>query len=453
MTHRFATGLLRRALLALATASALLCSGISGEVHAQQPAQEPAPPLPLPSLPSADGELRAPLSTLGGALLGGRLGSASSPGSPPSNGRPRPGGVLDPGAAGPGVGAARDEDFLGGALDPRTGWPLVFLDHFQPRQERVANVWVVQTRDCPQELGSDPWPRIKTLQFDAQGNLVERDPGALFAQSVGRPILIQTHGNMVTPDAAVGEILWTHSWLERNGALSPDSVVIEFDWPSQRVRKSNTLDVNEKARRAAVAGYHLARFVQAFPTGSRICLMGQSYGGRVVPAALHLLGGGALDSQCHDPPVRLARCRTDLELNAILVEAAADHDWLNPDERFERALVSCRSLLNIYNRKDEALRYYPFLRRSGRHRALGRIGMTNADFAKLGPLAARYQERDTHEILGGEHTLLDAVANRQIARWMAPYLWSPDPGPTPSYPDIVRERPSGSFWNRANTPR
>ncbi len=47
-------------------------------------------------------------------------------------------------------------------------------------------------------------------------------------------MLIQTHGNMVTPDEAVGEILWSHTWLERNGALSPGSVVVEFDWPSQR---------------------------------------------------------------------------------------------------------------------------------------------------------------------------------------------------------------------------
>ncbi len=93
------------------------------------------------------------------------------------------------------------------------------------------------------------------------------------------------------------------------------------------------------------------------------------------------------------------------------------------------------------------------MRRSGRQRALGRIGMTNADFEKLGPLAARYQERDVHELLGGEHSLLDAVANRQVARWMAPYLWTPDPGPSPNYPELFKERPSGSFWNRLNTRR
>jgi hypothetical protein len=38
-----------------------------------------------------------------------------------------------------------------------------------------------------------------------------------------------------------------------------------------------------------------------------------------------------------------------------------------------------------------------------------------------------------HELLGEEHTLLDAVSNPQIVRWIAPYLWAPDPGPSPTF--------------------
>src|SRR5262249_47991077 len=71
---------------------------------------------------------------------------------------------------------------------------------------------------------------------------------------------------------------------------------------------------------------------------------------------------------------------------------------------------------------------------SGHHRALGRVGLSNRDFARLGPLAARYAEHDVHDILGREHSLLDAVASPEIARRMAPYLWAPDPGPSPPLP-------------------
>jgi hypothetical protein len=154
----------------------------------------------------------------------------------------------------------------------------------------------------------------------------------------------------------------------------------------------------------------------------------------VVPAAFHLLGGGDLNSQDHDARVRLAAVRPDLHLRAIVVEGASDHFWLDPDARFGRALHACEGLLNLYNRRDEGLIYYPFLVRGGHHKALGRVGLNQRDLNQLGRVAARYTEYDTQNELGREHTLLDTVANRKIACLMAPYLWSPDPGPSSPQP-------------------
>jgi hypothetical protein len=346
-----------------------------------------------------------------------------------------PGSPLDPGASGPGIGSTRNDVFLGGALDPRTGWPFVLRDHFAPRPDRVERFWIVQTRDCPQRMGSDPRPALKVLHFDDRGELVARDPREMLAQTVGRPVFIQVQGSLTTPDIALGGLMWSHAWLRENRALPPDAVVIAFDWPSQRVYQNDVRDINEKGRRAYIAGYHLARFLLDFPPESRVCILGQSYGGRVVPSALHLLGGGSLDSQDHDPRVRLPGLRPDLNVRAIILEAASDHCWLDPDQRFDRALHGCEALLNIFNRRDEALVHYPLLRRSGHHRAIGRVGLTQGDLDRLGPLAARDEDHDVHDLLGREHTLLDAVANPQIARWMAPYLYAPDPGPAPPRPE------------------
>jgi hypothetical protein len=356
-------------------------------------------------------------------------GDLAPPGFPPARGRPEPGSIFDPGASGPGI-SQGEENFLDGALDPRTGWPFVLLDHFAPRPDRVERFWIVSTRDCPQAMGTDPWPCLKVRRFDAQGELVEVDPSVLLAQTPGRTVLIQVQGSLTTPDVALGGLLWTRSWLERNRALPPDSVVIAFDWPSQRVYRNDIRDINEKGRLAYVAAYHLARFVQGFPPGSRIGLLGQSYGGRVVTSALHLLGGGVLDSQSHDPEVGLPTSRAELHIRAIILAAASDRTWLDPGARLDRALYGCEALLNLYNRKDVALHLYPLLIRSNHHRALGRVGLSNRDLARLGPLVARYSEHDVHDILGDEHTLLDAVANPEIARRMAPYLWAPDPGPS-----------------------
>ena len=48
---------------------------------------------------------------------------------------------------------------------------------------------------------------------------------------------------------------------------------------------------------------------------------------------------------------------------------------------------------------------------------------------------------------------LDSVANRQISRWMAPYLWAPDPGyssPRPECPPIEEQRRPSLFGNMSN---
>lgn len=393
-----------------------------------------------PPAPPAPGLVAVPPGPMGGFRQGGGPGPAP-PGAPARGGRPRPGSILDPGASGPGISRSGTETFLDGALDPRTGWPFVFLDHFAPRPERVANLWIVQTRSSPQVMGTEPWPGLRVLHFDPQGDLIEVPAAALMAQAAGRPILIIVQGSLTTPDIALGGLLWTHSWLQSDGAILPETVLIAFDWPSQRVDPHDSHDIEEKARRAYVAGYHLARFVQSFPPGSRICLLGQSFGGRVVPTALHLLGGGAVNSQDRDPPVGLPEGRPDLQVRGVILGAASDHDWLVPGRRLDRALLGCEALLNLYNSRDEALRLYHLLIRSGHHRPLGRIGLTGRDLERLGPLAARYEEHDIDTLLGVEHTLLDAVANRQIARWIAPYVWAPDPGPLPARDD---SRPVGS---------
>ena len=441
--------IIRRVARMAPIAAVLLASALSASARQAPPPEQPPASLPTPTPPAMNApattaqpsaaipppNTAAPPSVLPGNHSSGPDGAdgppIAPPGRPPGGGRPRPGSPFDPGAAGPGINQSGEEPFLGGALDPRSGWPFVLLDHFQPRPERLERFWVVETRACPQEMGTDPWPCLKVKHFNASGELVERDPNELLAQVAGRTTLVQVQGSLTTPDIALGGLLWTKAWLTYNGAFTPDMVIVAFDWPSQRVYRNDMRDINEKGRRAYVAAYHLARFLQAFPPASRICLLGQSYGGRVVPSALHLLGGGALNSQDRDAPVSLPCLRPDLQLRAVVIAGASDHDWLDPGDRLDHALVAAEAFLNLYNRRDEALRLYPFLIRSDHHRALGKIGLTNRDFDALGPLAARYAELDVHDLLKQEHSLLDAVANPEIAQRIAPYLWNFNPLPPP----------------------
>ncbi len=132
--------------------------------------------------------------------------------------------------------------------------------------------------------------------FDDQAQLVERGPTELLAQAASRPVLVQVQGNLTTPDTAIGGLLWTHTWLDLNGAL---------------------------------------------------------------------------------------------------------------------------------NGRDKILLWYPLLFTGDRHPALGRVGLLQRDVKRLGAMAAVYDEHNIQDLLGREHTLLNAVTHPQIARWIAPYAWAP----------------------------
>jgi hypothetical protein len=356
----------------------------------------------------------------------------------------QPGSPFNPGASGPGSVSRNDRvAFLGGTFDPRSGWPVVILDHFKPDPERMRAFWTVNTYDCPQELDPSGFARVRYRKFQPDGSVRDFAISDLQAQAASaRTVFIQVHGNLTYADANLGAGLWTHTWMQLNGGIPEDAVFVAFAWPSWRTYNLDFRDVEEKARRSYVAGLYLAQLVQSLPPGTNVCLFGQSYGGRVVLAALELLGGGAIDTQSGDAPVCLTSSRPDLHVRAIILSAAVDNDWIAPGKRFGRALFGCEALLNLYNPRDQALVLYPLLLRSGHRPALGRTGLPQRAFDRLGPMAARYAEHDVTRYLGRDHTLLDATASPDIARWMAPYAWAPGPdGLAPSL--TAQPRPRG----------
>jgi hypothetical protein len=273
-------------------------------------------------------------------------------------------------------------------------------------------------------MGSDPWPGSAVLHFDDRGRLAPADPNVLLAQAAGRPVLVVVAGNLVAGDLAVNGGLWAQALLTHHGALPPDALVVVFDWPSHPVRLDPIRDLDEKQRRGYVAGYHLARLAPGVPARRPVCLLGHSEGGRIIASALHLLGGGGLDSQSHDPEVRLPGGRPGLRLRAVVLAGADDHDWLCPGERFDRALPACEAFLNLYNPQDLVLLPYPLQRRTGHRRALGRVGMLSGDIERLGPLAGRYAERDMQAMLGHRHTMVIPLSTRR-----SPAGSPPTPGP------------------------
>lgn len=344
--------------------------------------------------------------------------------------RYQPGSPFDPGASGPGVVSRSDrQPFLGGTFDPRSGWTVVILDHLKPNNARLGVFQMVNTYSCEQRLGLDTVKDLKLRVFSPAASVTDGNLADFQRLVAGRPVFIQIHGSLTYADTAVGGGWWSHTWLGINGALPEDAVFITFNWPSWRIYDWDIKDINEKGRRAFIAGLHLAQFLQTFPPDSRICLLGQSFGGRVAATAMHLLGGGAIQSEPGDTPIALPQVRPDLHIRCILLGAAIDRDWLCPGERLGRALCACEGLLNLYNTRDQALVLYRFLKSSGRKPALGRVGLSPADRERFGVHVSKYVEMDVMPILGRAHSLLDATSDAKVAKWIAPYAWGPGPPP------------------------
>jgi Alpha/beta hydrolase of unknown function (DUF900) len=276
-------------------------------------------------------------------------------------------------------------------------------------------------------MGSDPWDTITIGRLDELGDpLHGTDPEALLTRMTGRPTVFFIHGNNYTFREVVKEAVKIRAVLEANGGLSPETLFVVFDWPSERVRSDLVDDLNEKARRSRVASYHFARFLQTTPAGSRICLMGQSDGGRIVLTTLHLLSGARLAGFWREPEVQLSAGRSDLRVRAVVLEAAAGHHWLNPGQRLDQALPTCEALLNLRNCGDYALAGYIFGVYTGLRPALGQVGFLSSDLKQLGALSARVKQINLYPTVGFSHTdFPQALAVPGVAGRIARYTsWS-----------------------------
>lgn len=286
-----------------------------------------------------------------------------------------------------------------------------------------VETWEIDTRACEQVMGTSPWPAMVVSQYDdASRSLIRADPNALLARMGGRPVVILIHGNNYDDNESILEAIQVRDQLAALGGLPEGSLFVSFDWPSERSLRSLVRDLNEKARRARIAAYHLARFLQLAPSGATICLMGHSDGARAALTALHLLSGLELRPFLREIGAQLDSGRTDLRFRCVALEAAAAHHWLDPGQRLEGTLPNCEALLNLRNRGDYALSVYVYGSFTGLKRPIGLVGLTGRDRRRLGPLVDRVEDINHHSLSGRSHTLFTRLLDYpEVAPRVAAY--------------------------------
>lgn len=285
------------------------------------------------------------------------------------------------------------------------------------------NYWVVSSRCCPQKSKCCcPCCEFDVYHSAEEGQVTEQSMESLL-QSLdpNAPICIMVHGSFVQWDSVLLDSYNTYLWL-RNAAPHLPLNVIFFTWPSDDTRtKILPIDVNILGKRAEFNGHYLARLIAQLPPYHQISLLGHSHGARVVSSTMHLIGGGSIQGfTLQECGIHICcRCR---HFRIVFAAAAINHNWLNPGQRYGCGLNCTDCLVNLRNKKDRILLFYPVLAPVSR-RALARTGFTYLDRRALGDDVNRVHDIDVSKCVGGGHMFPNYYSHPQIAETIVPAIY------------------------------
>ena len=283
----------------------------------------------------------------------------------------------------------------------------------------APNYWIVSSRCSVQHVRErciGPWG-LDVYHRTPDGQLSRSSLQALQQQLVpGIPVCIFSHGSFVEWESQCRE---AHSLYVRLRACSNAPLqMIFFTWPSDGpYTYVLPVDVVVRGKQADFNGFHMSYLISHVPESCPVALIGHSHGARVVLSSMQLAAGGSIDG--HVYPYSMG---TNRRYRVVLAAGALDHDWLNPGQRYDRALLRVECLLNLQNRHDLPLSVYPIHRPFAR-RAIARSGFTQRDVMKLGPSAAKIREYDVTDVIGHRHLWPYYYQQPSVVGAIVPYVY------------------------------
>ena len=290
-----------------------------------------------------------------------------------------------------------------------------------------VNFWIISSRSCPLGTKVMQGASFDYLRYDREGTPSWGDEKQFHKSLVeGAPICVSVHGSFVDWGDVATDGLLTARWLRNAEPGRPLNVVV-FSWKSTGPFTVATapllfsalpqIDAELLGRRSAFIGLYLGRLIADLPTRHPVTLFGHSHGCRTVSSALHVLGGGQVQGYVlADRPKHTRRIR------AIFAAAAMDHHWLNPDQRYGRAIDVAEMVVNLRNHRDTVLKIYP-LRHPLSNKALANVGFTAQDRVVMGQRSKRVEELDVSGVVGSNHSWPAYYARPEIARSVAKHVY------------------------------
>lgn len=282
--------------------------------------------------------------------------------------------------------------------------PAVGSDAGGPCGDRVL---VVSTR--PAGCSTDP------ARLEASVTAEERVAGswsplpldaALGSLDPTLPVVIYVHGNQIAASDAKRTGLDVYRRLRRCGEGCGPMQFVVFSWCSDKV-PGLLRDPREKAARTRPVAWQFAWALARLPAGSRVGVIGYSYGARVASGAAHLLAGGTLGGlHCPSDGAGVAAMR------GVFLAAAYDACWNSPRGYHGRALDRIDTLLTTVNPRDPAMKYFKWVPRDADPLALGAVGPRGLDADR----ASRVRAYPVAASVGRSHDLDDYLAAPGLMR-------------------------------------
>lgn len=277
--------------------------------------------------------------------------------------------------------------------------------------------WIVSTRCGKEQVAAGQAYDYQVYRFDGpqpgRGSSLDE---MLASLEPGVPVCFMAHGSFVTWESMLVDSAWTYRWL-RQAAPSQRVHIIFYTWASDDGGFIPHIRVNRLGRRASLNGFYLADLVTKVSVDHPICLIGHSHGARMVSAALHALGGGIVEG-------RMLACgpQQPRHIRVVLAAAAMDHHWLNPNERFERAVCQAEAILNLQNHLDLPLLIYP-LRRPISGKALCISGLTGRDRKLMAEHHEKVIDYSVTDLIGLGHVWANYYQQPRIADAIRHYVY------------------------------
>jgi hypothetical protein len=288
----------------------------------------------------------------------------------------------------------------------------------QPRVYAGPCYWSVSSRQSSQHPRDWDGCPLDVTQRNADGSWTQSSIPHLVSQlQPGVPVLVCVHGSFVSIDDNNKESAEAYNAIRASAPGLPLHVIF-YTWPSDGpYTYIAPIDIAVRGCRADINGFHIAWLLSNIPDHHPVCLWGHSHGTRAVLSSVQLLAGGDVEDYCftgyRSPGKRI---------RVVMAAAAFDHNWLNPGERYDRVPGRVEGILNLQNRKDLPLAFYP-ISRPFAHRAMARSGATMRDRSKLGPNAAKVADCDVTDLLGPAHYWPEYYSRPAIMQTAVPYVY------------------------------